>query len=208
MAFDQVRLAEAHAAVDEERVVVVARLVGDRLRRRVRELVARADDEVVEGVLRQQRTTAGHDRPAGFGGGGGRRKELLLRGAAARVSVIGAAHRRWPASRACCSASRQRSRTDVGSELVRRFDDQACRRACATGRRRRRRLRADRIRRAARRSPRRSDATPFPYASRGSCQQVVAATKPLAESMTVDRSDRSFSTAQSTGMSARSDDRC
>jgi hypothetical protein len=51
----QVRLAQTRPAVDEERVVVIAGLIRDRLRRRVRELIARADDEVVEGVLGQQR---------------------------------------------------------------------------------------------------------------------------------------------------------
>src|ERR1035437_10551551 len=39
----EVRFTEAHPAVDEERVVFFPRLVRDRLRRRMRELVARAN---------------------------------------------------------------------------------------------------------------------------------------------------------------------
>ncbi len=47
----QVGLAKTDAAVDEERVVVGGGLVGDRLRRRVGELVARAADKGFKGVL-------------------------------------------------------------------------------------------------------------------------------------------------------------
>ena len=50
----QVGLAQPGLAVDEERVVRLGRRLGDRDRRRVREAVARADDEGVEGVLRVQ----------------------------------------------------------------------------------------------------------------------------------------------------------
>ena len=46
----QVRLAEPHAAVDEQRVVRARRRFGDRAAGRVRELIRRADDEGVEGV--------------------------------------------------------------------------------------------------------------------------------------------------------------
>ena len=46
----QVRLAETHAAVDEQRVVRTRRRFGDGAARGVRELVRRADDEGVEGV--------------------------------------------------------------------------------------------------------------------------------------------------------------
>ena len=46
----QMRLAETHAAVDEQRVVGARRRFGDRAAGRVRELVRRADDERVEGV--------------------------------------------------------------------------------------------------------------------------------------------------------------
>ena len=48
----QVGLAEAHAAVQEERVVGVARALGDRQAGRVREAVGRPDDEVRERVAR------------------------------------------------------------------------------------------------------------------------------------------------------------
>src|SRR2546426_3166917 len=47
----QMRLAESHAAVDEQRIVVIARLGRDGLARRVCELVRGADDEVRERVL-------------------------------------------------------------------------------------------------------------------------------------------------------------
>ena len=50
----QMRLAEADTAVDEERVVLFARLIGDRLRRGMRELIARADHELRESVARVQ----------------------------------------------------------------------------------------------------------------------------------------------------------
>ena len=46
----QVRLAEAGLAVDEERVVRLRRRLGDGERRGVREAVRGADDEGVEGV--------------------------------------------------------------------------------------------------------------------------------------------------------------
>ncbi len=48
----EVRLAEAHAAVEEERVVRFARSVGDSGAGRDRELVRRSDHEGIEGVLR------------------------------------------------------------------------------------------------------------------------------------------------------------
>src|SRR5262249_20951070 len=47
----QMRLAEPKAAVDEERVVVIPWLRGDRLARGVRELVRGSDDEVGKRVL-------------------------------------------------------------------------------------------------------------------------------------------------------------
>src|SRR5215469_2432758 len=43
-------LAETNAAVNEKRVVLLAGLIRDRLRRRMRKLVGRSDDEFVEGV--------------------------------------------------------------------------------------------------------------------------------------------------------------
>ena len=46
----QVRLAQPHAAVDEQRVVRARRRLRDRAAGRVRELIRRADDEGVEGV--------------------------------------------------------------------------------------------------------------------------------------------------------------
>ena len=48
----QVGLAQAGVAVDQQRVVGLARRLGDRDRGRVREPVGRADDEGLEGVLR------------------------------------------------------------------------------------------------------------------------------------------------------------
>ena len=50
----EVGLAEADAAVDEERVPARRRRLRDHARRGVRELVGRADDELVEGVARDQ----------------------------------------------------------------------------------------------------------------------------------------------------------
>src|SRR2546427_120777 len=73
---DRVRemcLAEADSAVDEERIVVIARLGRDGLARRVRELVRGADDEAREGVLWIEGTQkgAGASRGVPAGGGGG-----------------------------------------------------------------------------------------------------------------------------------------
>ena len=56
---EQVRLADPGRAVQEERVVGVAGQLGDRERRGVREAVARADHELVEGVLRVQAVGVG-----------------------------------------------------------------------------------------------------------------------------------------------------
>ena len=55
----QVGLAQAGVAVDEQRVVGLGRRLGDRDRGGVGEPVARADDERVEGVLRVQPGVAG-----------------------------------------------------------------------------------------------------------------------------------------------------
>src|SRR6266851_2183900 len=46
----QVRFAKPHSAVNEERVVLLARLVGDRECRRMGELVGRADHKFCEGI--------------------------------------------------------------------------------------------------------------------------------------------------------------
>src|SRR5207248_11215047 len=51
---DEMRLVKTDAAVDEERVVAVGGTLRDRARGGVRELVARADDGVVEGVARRE----------------------------------------------------------------------------------------------------------------------------------------------------------
>src|SRR5262249_60448860 len=58
----EVRLAEADAAVDEERVVVLSGLGGDGPARGVRELGRRTHDEAREGVLRVE--ARGHRRRA------------------------------------------------------------------------------------------------------------------------------------------------
>ena len=50
----QVRLAEADAAVNEQRVVRARRRFRNRAARRVRKLIRRPDDEGVEGVARNQ----------------------------------------------------------------------------------------------------------------------------------------------------------
>ncbi len=60
----EVRFAESHPAVEKERIVVVARLSGDGFARRVRELVAGADDERRERVARDEAAEA--RRPAAF----------------------------------------------------------------------------------------------------------------------------------------------
>ena len=71
----QVRLTEAHAAVDEEGVVVIAGLVRDRLGGGMRELVRRPDDEVGERVLGGQLRV---ERPAVGARAGKVREELAL----------------------------------------------------------------------------------------------------------------------------------
>lgn len=75
---EQVCLAEADAAEDEERVVVLAGVVGDGDAGRVGELVGRPDDELIEGVAR---VDAGGLE--GLGGGDG----LRGRGCAGAGSV-------------------------------------------------------------------------------------------------------------------------
>src|SRR5208282_3633162 len=50
----QVGLAQAHPAINEKRVVFLARLVGDRLRRGMRELIGRSHHELRETVARVQ----------------------------------------------------------------------------------------------------------------------------------------------------------
>src|SRR5579863_8432976 len=50
----QMGLAETHTAVNEERIILLTRLVGRGLRRRVGELIARADDELRKGIARRQ----------------------------------------------------------------------------------------------------------------------------------------------------------
>ena len=71
----QVRLAETHTAVDEERVVVVTGLARDRLRGGMRELVRRPDHEVGERVLGGQLRV---ERPAVGTRAGKVREELAL----------------------------------------------------------------------------------------------------------------------------------
>ena len=46
----QVRLSESDTTIDEKRVVFFAGLIGNRHRSRVRELIARPNDEFSEGV--------------------------------------------------------------------------------------------------------------------------------------------------------------
>ena len=60
----EVGLAEADAAVDEQRVPARRGRVGDHARRRVGELVGRADDELVERVARHQVGRRRHRRRA------------------------------------------------------------------------------------------------------------------------------------------------
>jgi hypothetical protein len=97
----QVRLAQAHAAVDEQRVVGLAgRRLGDGHRRRVREAVRRAGDERVERVRRE-----GQSRSA----------ELALRRGRRRLRG------RW-------SRRRQRhrdARCDLGRGVLGEIDDAA-----------------------------------------------------------------------------------
>ena len=72
----QVRLAESHAAIEEERVVRLRRDLGDRARRGVGELVRGADDEALEGVFRVQGRGTGRDLGQ-CGLGRGRRARLV-----------------------------------------------------------------------------------------------------------------------------------
>jgi hypothetical protein len=65
----QVRLAQAGAAVQQQRVVVAARVQRDLQRRRAAELVAAALDEVVEGVVLVE--VAVEFRPRGAAARGG-----------------------------------------------------------------------------------------------------------------------------------------
>src|SRR5438128_219801 len=50
----QMGLAETHTAVNEERIILLARLVGRGLRGRMGELIARSDDELRKGIARRQ----------------------------------------------------------------------------------------------------------------------------------------------------------
>ena len=61
----QVRLSEPDAAVDEQRIVVVTRLGGDRASRRLGELVRGPDHERLEGVARAERRPHGDGPPFG-----------------------------------------------------------------------------------------------------------------------------------------------
>src|SRR5207244_13211017 len=70
-------LAETDAAVDEERIVMVARLGRDGLAGRVRELIRGADHEAREGVLRIEGTEEGARASLGAPGAGVR-EELSL----------------------------------------------------------------------------------------------------------------------------------
>ena len=56
----QMRLAESHAAVDEQRVVGARRRLGHRSGSGMRELIRRADDEGVERVARRETARLGH----------------------------------------------------------------------------------------------------------------------------------------------------
>ena len=54
----QVRLTEASLAVNEERIVSTAGRIGHCHARRVRELVACSDDEIIEGIARIEERAA------------------------------------------------------------------------------------------------------------------------------------------------------
>ena len=58
----QVRLAQSHPAVDEQRVVGARRRLGDGAARRVGELVRRSDDEGVEGIAGSRGCRRAHRR--------------------------------------------------------------------------------------------------------------------------------------------------
>src|ERR1700688_4742091 len=50
----QMGLAETHTAIDKQRIIFLARLIGRGLRRRMGELIARTDHELRKGVARRQ----------------------------------------------------------------------------------------------------------------------------------------------------------
>ena len=101
----QVRLAEAGVAVDEERVVGLRRRLGDRERGGVREAVRRADHERVERVLRV-------DAAAASARGGGRRRGVERE--RARHGCAGG----WPGSTV------RRTRRSVAGRVLDRGADQ------------------------------------------------------------------------------------
>ena len=70
---EQMRLAEPHAAVDEQRVVGLDGRLGDRQARGLGELVRGADDERVEAVARVEVRAAPAAAGAGAGGRGAER---------------------------------------------------------------------------------------------------------------------------------------
>ena len=113
------RLAQAHAAIEEKRVVGFRGLLGDGERGGVRELVRRADDERVEGVARIQlvidgveiqprlRTTA--RAPQAGSGSAQTNSRLQLRACRLPPGRPAEARRRFP-SAACGKAARARER--------------------------------------------------------------------------------------------------
>ena len=118
---DEMGLPQADAAVDEERVVVVARLVGDRLGRRVGELVARADDEVVEGVLGQQRRAPRRGLSGRCGGGASGKNSCCARRGhgqrqAAHLTAAQTLHGAFEGVETAVT-------DDVGDQLAGRLDD-------------------------------------------------------------------------------------
>ena len=93
----QMRLAHAGRAVQEERVVGVARQLGDGERRRVGEVVLLADHELLEGVLRVQ---VGRAAPAGAAAGAGRgRRSAGARHSAPTTSTVARSSKRRCAAR-------------------------------------------------------------------------------------------------------------
>ena len=159
----------------------------------MRELVARADDEVVEGVLRQQRRAPADRLRAGFGGRRRRREELLLRGAG-DSDQRSAAQRTAAAvrERVARSASRQRSRTTSAASL---FGASTTQRLAALRDRTQAPITTSRRSgsMSCARSTRRSDATPCSIAPAESYQQVATAKKAAAESQQLTERARTVS---------------
>ena len=123
----QVGLAQPGGAVDEERIVGLARRLGRGVRRRGRQLVGFPDDEGVEGVPLVQRLGTRVRGNDGHGGGSGGRHEKVHLGTLLPILVHSEYHRCRLAEHGL-GESREDGRVlglvPLDGELVRRSDDE------------------------------------------------------------------------------------